>query len=150
MGLLQCVMLNILTQITLKVKFPRNEEQHCLLPSQVDDFTCVHSKNALLAHISIISVLFSCTLFGTKSYLLHCMCVCGYNLGTNLFEEKKNQLITPQIILSSSFIFTDCWKTVNTWTWHWMKIVHSVFCSFLIMCAKLCGSTLHRHGDNKL
>ena len=35
-------MLNILSQITLKVKFLRNEEQHCLLPSLVEDFTCVH------------------------------------------------------------------------------------------------------------
>jgi len=67
-------MFNILSQITLKVKFLRNEEQHCLLPSLVDDFTCVHSKNALLTHIlstlfSSTSVLFSCTPFGTKSYI---------------------------------------------------------------------------------
>ena len=68
-------MFNILSQITLKVKFLRNEEQHCLLPSLwlVDDFTCVHSKNALLTHIlstlfSSTSVLFSCTPFGTKKY----------------------------------------------------------------------------------
>jgi len=66
-------MFNILSQITLKVKFLRNEEQHCLLPSLVDDFTCVHSKNALLTHIlstlfSSTSVLFSCTPFGTKSF----------------------------------------------------------------------------------
>ena len=67
-------MFNILSQITLKVKFLRNEEQHCLLPSLVDDFTCVHSKNALLTHIlstlfSSTSVFFSCTPFGTKSYI---------------------------------------------------------------------------------
>ena len=59
-------MFNILSQITLK-------EQHCLLPSLVDDFTCVHSKYALLTHIlstlfCSTSVLFSCTPFGTKSY----------------------------------------------------------------------------------
>ena len=52
-------------------QFLRNKEQHCLLPSLVDDFTCVHSKNALLNHIlstlfSSTSVLFSCTPFGTK------------------------------------------------------------------------------------
>ena len=41
-------MFNILSQITLKVRFLRNEEQHCLLPSLVEDFTCVHSKTALL------------------------------------------------------------------------------------------------------
>ena len=63
-----------MSQITLKVKFLRNEERQCLLPSLVDDFTCVHSKNALLTHIlstlfSSTSVLFSCTLFGTKSYI---------------------------------------------------------------------------------
>jgi len=57
---------------TVKVKFLRNEEQHCLLPSLVDDFTCVHSKNALLTHtlstlFSSTSVLFSCTPFGTVS-----------------------------------------------------------------------------------
>ena len=67
-------MFNILSQITLKVKFLRNKEQHCLLPSLVDDFTCVHSKNELLTHIlstlfSSTSVLFSCTPFGTKSYI---------------------------------------------------------------------------------
>ena len=66
-------MFNILSQITLKVKFLRNEE-HCLLPSLVDNFTCVHSKNALLTHIlsplfRSTSVIFSCTPFGTKSYL---------------------------------------------------------------------------------
>ena len=71
-------MFNILSQTTLKVKFLRNEEQHCLLPSLVDDFTCVHSKNALLTHIlsalfSSTSVLFSCTPFGTKSYIIICM-----------------------------------------------------------------------------
>ena len=65
-------MFNISSQITLKVKFLRNEEQRCLLPSLVDDFTCVHSKNALLTHIlstlfSSTSVLFSCAPFGTKS-----------------------------------------------------------------------------------
>ena len=48
------------------------DKQHCLLPSLVDDFTCVHSKNALLTHIlstlfSSTSVLFCCTPFGTKS-----------------------------------------------------------------------------------
>ena len=64
-------MFNILSQITLKVKYLRNEEQHCLLPSLVDDFTCVHSKNALLTHIlstlfSSTSVLFSCAPFGTN------------------------------------------------------------------------------------
>ena len=61
MGLLLRVMFNILSQITLnlKVKFIGNEEQHCLLPSLVDDFTCphVHSENALLTHI--LSTLFS-------------------------------------------------------------------------------------------
>ena len=66
-------MFNILSQITLTVKFLSNEEQHCLFPSLVDDFTCVHSKNSLLTHIlstlsSSTSVLFSCTPFGTKSY----------------------------------------------------------------------------------
>ena len=70
-------MFNILSQITLKlvkVKFLRNEEQHCLLLSLVDDFTGVHSKNALLTHNHILSTLFSgtsgffsCTPFGTKS-----------------------------------------------------------------------------------
>ena len=71
-------MFNISSQITLKVKFLRNEEQHCLLPSLVDDFTCVHSKNSLLTHKHILStlfsstsVLFSCTPFGTKSYIYH-------------------------------------------------------------------------------
>ena len=58
--------------VTLKVKILTNGEQHCLLSSLVDDFTCVHSKNALLTHIlstlfSSTSVLFSCTPFGTKS-----------------------------------------------------------------------------------
>ena len=66
-------MFNILSPITLKVKFLRNKEQHCLLPSVVDDFTCVHSKNALLTHIlstlfSSTSVLFSCTPFGTNMH----------------------------------------------------------------------------------
>ena len=79
MGLLYCVMFNVLSQITLKVKFLRNEEQHCLLPSPVDEFTCVHSKNALLTHIlsalfSSTPVLFSCTPFGTKSYLNKILC----------------------------------------------------------------------------
>ena len=78
-------MFNILSQ-TLKVKFLRNEEQRCLLPSLVDDFTCVHSKNALLTHIlstlfSSTSVLFSGAPFGTKSYI---MCV----------WEEKRMLIT--------------------------------------------------------
>ena len=78
-------MFNILSQITLKVKFLRNKEQHCLLPSLVDDFTCVHPKNTLLTHIlstlfSSTSVLFSCTPFGTKSINMHvgvqmCRCV---------------------------------------------------------------------------
>ena len=72
-------MFNILSQITLKVKFLSNEEQHCLLPSLVDDFTCVRSKNALLTHIlstlfSSTSVLFSCAPFGTKS--INCMIMC--------------------------------------------------------------------------
>ena len=54
---------------TLNVKFLRNEEQHCLPLSLVDDFTCVHSENALLSHIlstllSSTSVLFSCTPLG--------------------------------------------------------------------------------------
>ena len=66
-------MFNILSQITLKVKFLRNKEQHCLLPSLVDDFTVFIQKNALLTHIlstlfSSTSVLFSCTPFGTKSF----------------------------------------------------------------------------------
>ena len=69
MGLLLCVMFNILSQITLKVKFLGNKEQHHLLPSLVDVFTCVHSENALLTHIlstlfSSTSVIFSCTPFG--------------------------------------------------------------------------------------
>ena len=67
-------MFNILSQITLKVKFLGNEVQHCLLPSLVDDFTRVHLRNALLTHtlstlFSSTSVLFSCTPFGTKSYI---------------------------------------------------------------------------------
>ena len=91
-------MFNILSQITLKVKFLRNEEQHCLLPSLVDDFTCVHSKNALLIHIlsalfSSTSVLFSCAPFGTKSYIYIyiyicacvCVCVCDIYYKVNAF-----------------------------------------------------------------
>ena len=78
-GLLLCVMLNmnILSQMTLKlkVKFPVKEEQHCLLPSRVDGFTCVHSENALLIHtlsiwFSSTSILFSCTPFGIYIYII--------------------------------------------------------------------------------
>ena len=58
MGLLLCVMFTILSQ-TIAVKFLRNNEQHCLLPSMVDDFICAHSENALLTHT--LSVLFSST-----------------------------------------------------------------------------------------
>ncbi len=77
-------MFNILSQITLKVNFFRNEEQLCLLPSLVDDFTCVHSKNALLTHIlstlfSSTSVLFSCTPFGTKSLINFSSIQCSVN-----------------------------------------------------------------------
>ena len=61
--LMLCVMFNILSQFTvnLEVKFLGNEEQHChcLLPSLVDDFTCIHSENALLTRI--LSTLFSST-----------------------------------------------------------------------------------------
>ena len=67
-------MVNILSQITLKVKFLRNEEQHCLLPSLVDDFTCVHSKNALLTHI--LSTLFSST---SSSLLAHILALSYIN-----------------------------------------------------------------------
>ncbi len=95
-------MFNILSQITLKVKFLRNEEQHCLLPSLVDDFTCVHSKNALLTHIlstlfSSTSVLFSCAPFGTKSYIyeltlvISIMCNClahSHQLKVNVWGGK--------------------------------------------------------------
>jgi len=67
-----CNVQHLVTNHT-EVKFLRNEEQHCLLPSLVDDFTCVHSKNALITHIlstlfSSTSVLFSCTPFGTNIY----------------------------------------------------------------------------------
>ena len=73
MGLLLCGMSNILSHTTWQVKFLRNEEQHCLLPSLVDDFTCVHSENALLTRIpstlfSSTPVLFSCMPFGIQSY----------------------------------------------------------------------------------
>ena len=67
-------MFSILSQITLNVIFFRNEEQHCLLSSLVNDFVCVRLKNALLTHIlstlfSNTSVLFSCTPFVTKTFI---------------------------------------------------------------------------------
>ena len=72
MGLLLCVMFNVLSEITFKAKFLGNKEQHCLSLSLVDDFKCVHSENALLTHIlstlfSSTSVLFSCAPFGIQS-----------------------------------------------------------------------------------
>ena len=115
-------MFNILSQITLKVKFLKNEEQHCLLPSLVDDFTCVHSKNALLTHIlstlfSSTSVLFSCTPFGTKSINYICIITNSIDslylhtaesqddVGKVRHEEREKKKITKekrkQIIYSS-------------------------------------------------
>ena len=111
-------MFNILSQITLKVKFLRKEEQRCLLPSLVDDFTCVHSKNALLTHIlstlfSSTSVLFSCAPFGTKSYIcdndvvginLRCsgqVCKCPIWTSPNLEDfAKKNSFFTYNMVLT--------------------------------------------------
>ena len=52
-------MFTMLSQIIDEVKFLVNEEQHCLLPSMVDDFICVHSENALLTHT--LTILFSST-----------------------------------------------------------------------------------------
>ena len=57
----------------------------------MDDFTCVHSKNALLTHIlstsfSITSVLFSCKPFGTILMSLL------YNNNVNTITVKKNNV----------------------------------------------------------
>ena len=100
-------MFNILSQITLKVKFLRNEEQHCLLPSLVDDFTCVHSKDALLIHIlstlfSSTSVLFSCVQMGVrfltvnqicfKHFVLLVLCVCVHNWSVSQWKQYELQI----------------------------------------------------------
>ena len=42
-----CKVQHIVTNHT-ESQISRKEEQHCLLPPLVDDFTCVHSKNPLL------------------------------------------------------------------------------------------------------
>ena len=62
-----CNVQHIVTNHT-EGQISQNEEQHCLLPSLGDDFTCIHPENALLTHIlstlfSSTSVLFSCTPF---------------------------------------------------------------------------------------
>ena len=66
-------MFNILSQITLKVKFLRNEEQHCLLPSLVDDFTCVHSKNALLTSCQLYFLVPLSSFLAHLLALSHCI-----------------------------------------------------------------------------
>ena len=84
------------TETTVKVKFLRNEEQHCLLPSLVDDFTCVHSKNALLTHIlstlfSSTSVLFSCTPFGIKSLYILLSSSSSQDRGKSLWVSQDSK-----------------------------------------------------------
>ena len=87
-----CYYVQHIVTITLKVTFIGNKEQHCHLPSLVDDFACVHSKNALLSHIlstlfSSTSVLFSCTPFGTQSSVIN------YNKESNcnlLYTSRNN------------------------------------------------------------
>ena len=87
-------MFNILSQITLKVKFLRNEEQHCLLPSLVDDFTCVHSKNALLTHI--LSTVFSSKM---SSFLAHLLALSHIYIYLNIPCSSCSHIKTSALTL---------------------------------------------------
>ena len=148
-------MFNILSQITLKVKFLRNEEQHCLLPSLVDDFTCVHSKNALLTHIlstlfSNISVLFSCTPFGTKSYIyvttiIHAhMDACTYDLVPKGVQEKRTEVLENKVDrmwVSNAFFWMN---TVKSSTSEGRRQCCSLFLrnlTFSVICDKMLNIT---------
>ena len=96
-------MFNILSQITLNVKFLRNEEQHCHLPSLVDDFTCVHPKNAFS--------LTSCQLY----FLVPLSSFLAHLLALRSLDCRSISVITA-IITSSSVILN----------WSHIRNIHSI------------------------
>ena len=77
----------------------RNKEQHCLLPSLVDDFTCVHSKNALLIHILS-------TLFSRTSVLAHLLALSHMVTGPAYNSELLHVYTLSHTLCSSSDTLT--------------------------------------------
>ena len=88
-------MCNVQHIVTNHTESQISQEQRAPLPSLVDDFTCVHSENALLTNIlstlfSSTSVPFSCPPFGTKSCIMESVDAgCSNNRLTYWKEQGK-------------------------------------------------------------
>ena len=147
-------MFNILSQIALKVKFLRNKAQHCLLPSLVDDFTCVHSKNALLTHIlsalfSSTSVLFSCTPLGTKS-TIQCSVNARFQPQTTAWNRKDSSCDSTwcqTMRHKEAMVSGKCCKCSIPWKtcFHFISSTHKKQAAKNIMPESLCFTCLMTH-----